>query len=1495
MHSDDLPRDSVFRHLVDNIKTDIGVSALVFHVDTETGREFKYLDAIADTTNPKGRVDGTGRARRQSRLDMQMNEARSTGVLRTRQNSVAFLDSSAGVKQVTTGHQSTIDRFGASTMFQSNTAESKEAKRRMRARKKKERLQRGEDFLREDLRMFPPVHKMLPISLLRKFDSEQTDLAPRRRARPKVLIVDGNRIHLGACQAIYTKYFEIVQCVPTADQAMDLLDHVVFDIVLIAPDLPGELSGLDLVDAIRHVEEKSRHVFRSLIIAVLTPLQSRDQALLDACFCSGMDRFLVKPAILYVHLLCDLMVGGTSSDAFRRLALETQWVSNHDAMVHVLGDDPNACSGIMRILDAVGTEEIRQREVAALMDTDTDRNLVDGLHERQRREELQRIVNATAQMKRRIVELEHDVDVLEEERARRAYNESRNLHTLLALEARLKEAERELHEKTREAQQHKSKAEDYRVDLKNLLDNGCVNAEQVAKAKKKVRHFQKIVEACEATAMSQLDASDQRKWSNYYGDAGHRSHFEVEEYVPKFATDASASWYRSELTFLGKGVDTVVRGVERTLEDLKSKVYRSIDVDTLDREALSNVIRDQLVCAGRSFANEISSLKRTVGDTVANLLLRELQFWKLLEDDEPRLLHELGLIKSYVEGLRAHLHDRSHSTQTETFLWDQQTMKDLESIAQEMMSVKEADAGLSILMEASYPRLPDGSYSAKRHAQVELFKLPVHIQQGIAASPGLQALIPLLPLVRGDVFLQEKSRRIIFGTVFDRLQHLLSTEHADKQSVLDRIRNAIRGLRGSKGAPSDAFDGESATDLGDILVGMATDAAEKIETLERMASKCSRGCSPIEIVTPSPCISGTSTPARGRPNQNSTASKKPPTPQTPVPASKASSSSSSTVQPPLKRDTASTPSKRRISNDSKQSSVASPSLPMKNSGPSKAGTSEVKHVPPVEQARSPASPYTVGLSYTPPHTQESLHIPEQGRNSVSSAASRGPEQHSLATVSEQSLELDPPQDNVLVSASISVPSNGDLEQALEAVRQLTQEVDSLYARELLWNNRVEIVTSQIGEALLQTQSEAERLLLEYLSFVQQLITGHFGVILDHHNEIQREMQNVHQGAIESVDHALESNEFRTQAHETVKIANRMQTRLSEEPLRASTPAASALNTERHEVQEPLHSLRKRSLQQRRSLFTVAVARDSDASPGGTVSLHIGNDKQSYVESSSGGKVPKPKTVETRPTPSSSSSPADLARTPSVQMSSYSRSSFSPTPPALQRNARHETDTSILNTEAPRPQPNNAAPAAHTATPQLPQPLQEDHFLPLLPGRETTLQDRTRQGVTRVFQGLLIDPVHPRDNEAESTILMTTSFQTKKTITESHRRERALADAFSRYQQPVESSAPSLSDDPPSPAKNPTNAVYKPRQAPKLQSTVAPPSPMLHVGNGLPRGPPSSNSPARCHAHRAPRDLTRIATPADPTPQKTPPAKQTSTAHSDKARSFRHEKLAELMS
>ncbi|CUF01827.1 Hypothetical protein, putative, partial [Bodo saltans] len=713
MESEELNRNSVFRPLVENIKTDIGVSALVFHVDTETGREFKYLDAISNATQPRN----GDRNRRQSRLDMQMNDARATGAFRTKHNSTAFSSEQASsAKKLTGNNHATIDRFGASTMFQPQAADSKEAKKRMRARKRKGQFQKGEDLLRDDLKMCPPVHKILPIKLLRKFDSEQPDLAPRRRARPKVLIVDGNRIILVRVMLFMRSTSRLFNVFPQPT------------------------------------------VFRSLIIAALTPVQSKDQTLLDACFCSGMDRFLVKPAIMYVHLLCDLMVGGTSSDAFRRLALETQWVSNHDAMIHVLGDDPNSCAGIMRIVDAEGTEEIRQREVAALMETDTDRHHVDGLHERQRREELQRIVNATAQMKRRILDLENEVEVLEEERARRAYTESRNLHTLLALETRLKEAEHELHEKSREAQQLRNKSEEYRIDLKNLLDNGCVNAEQVAKAKQRVRHYQKLVEASESTAMSRLDASDQRKWSNYYGDAAHRSHFEVEEYVPKFATDASASWYRSELTFLGNGVSAALQSVERAFDDMKSRMNRCMMTDSFDRDAIINVVRDQLGAANRNFATDILSLKRTVNETVASLLLRELHFWKLLEDDEPRLLREFGQITSYLESLRTHLEDRSHATQTETFPWDQQTTKDLENIAKEMMDVSSGDAGISVLMENSYPRLPDGSYNAESHAQVEVFRLPVHLQQALLDVPQLRVLNPLLPLTRGDVFTQEKSR-----------------------------------------------------------------------------------------------------------------------------------------------------------------------------------------------------------------------------------------------------------------------------------------------------------------------------------------------------------------------------------------------------------------------------------------------------------------------------------------------------------------------------------------------------------------------------------------------------------------------------------------------------------------------------------------------------------------------------------------------------------------
>lgn len=805
--------------VVEEIRTGIGVGGAMFNVDTETGKMFKFLQA------PKLQ-------RRRSRLTIQIESARATGSFSTRQTNVAHCDEqrqqvmlrqeqqrrlldsekrngadvvvlspaggavderALGQVAVSKSHQ-VLDAHSAGVAF-SGAGTSKEARKRAKMRKRKIAFAEGEAALRDDLRMFPSVHKLLPLPLLRKFDSEQPDLAQRRRARPKALIVDGNLWHLAACKIVFEKYFEVVQCVRTADQAIDLLDHVVFDIALIAPDLPGDLSGLDLVDAIRLVEQRSRHSFRTLVICALTSEQVKDATLLDTCFCSGMDRFLLKPAVLYVQLLCDLIMSGSSHDAFRRLALETQWVSRHEDIQRVFGDDATARENILAILNASGTEEIGQKEVAALIVSDSDRTLVNGLHERQRHEELNRIINATAQMKRRIADLEYEIELLEEEKSRKTYSETRNLSTLLALETRLKEAEHDLHEKAREAQQSRFKAEEYRADLKNLLDNGSVNAAKVAKANAKVAQYKRCMEANERQTMERLDIMLQSSWNNYYGEATHRSHFEIDQYVPRYATDASASWYRNEIAALVSRSDKSVETFQKSVEELRNKVYRFIDADQPDVGAIINVVRDQVSTLSRKLQSESSSLRFAVNESAANILTREIQFWKLMEDDEPRFRSQMDCIKEHLVTIKTRFYDQTKETQTETFLWDHQTSRDLNKIIVDMMSVSCGDADVAVLMERSAPYLPDGSYSPKMHAAYEIFHLPIEIQQALAESPVLQALVPLIPFIKSDIVMQERTRRVVFGAVCERLQ-LLHNEAKASVAQTKRLVDAVLAIPG---------------------------------------------------------------------------------------------------------------------------------------------------------------------------------------------------------------------------------------------------------------------------------------------------------------------------------------------------------------------------------------------------------------------------------------------------------------------------------------------------------------------------------------------------------------------------------------------------------------------------------------------------------------------------------------------------------------------------
>jgi CheY-like chemotaxis protein len=730
---------------VEEVASAIGVAAAVLAVDVECPNDFRYI-------KPAGR--------RLSRLQNQLEQARTAGSFHTRQTQTVSLDEKkallnnqpkkVGQSMFSKGYSS-VDAMSASTIF------TRRNKRTKRLRKLTDKM---ESSLRQDLQLRPKVHELLPLPVLRKFDVEQAEIAYRRRARPKVLIVDGNLIHLAACKHIFEKRFEVVQCVKSADQALDLVDHIVFDVILVALDLPGDLSGLDLVDALRHVEQQSKFAFRTLVLAMLTKEQEKDRTVLDACFCSGMDRFLMKPAVHTVHTIADLLTSGDSLDTFRRLTLETHWISNHGGMIDLLQGDIAKAKAIQAIVEEERTEERLQREAEAMMDDQGQQHAVKKLHDRQQIEDLNRIISATTQLRRQNEELRHRITELEEEKARNTAVENRNVDALVVLEKRVVAAEREIHEKNRESEHLRLEAEHHRADLKNLLDNGCINAQMVKQAKQRVASFQRRMEANEKLAMESHDTMCKRMWFNYYGNAGNRGRADVGQFVPRFAVDTAATWYRTELNQLISVVGNVMQDSANVIDQSRLTLSRFVDIEFPEVDAVCNVARDQMQLVTKRTTSDLNKLRNAVEDCVAAVLVREISFWKFFEDEERSLREELRSIKAYIADKQQKLIDASASTQTNTPTWD--------------VFLPTFDGMFRKTVEGISEKLDSDSCPPEIMEPISQFyhRLPSHIQRCANTSAVARCLLTLTPLLFDEQVYSVRVRTSAFYAVMERIIEL---------------------------------------------------------------------------------------------------------------------------------------------------------------------------------------------------------------------------------------------------------------------------------------------------------------------------------------------------------------------------------------------------------------------------------------------------------------------------------------------------------------------------------------------------------------------------------------------------------------------------------------------------------------------------------------------------------------------------------------------------
>ena len=662
-----------FPAAIEAIRSDIGVLSEAFGVPTRKGRTFKRLtlqpqtnsrlmaqaQQSRDTPGQVTTVRGNG-------LAMEYHTAKVdrrfvSGHLGIDSNSVGSIFGKT-LSAVVYGHGRTAqalvatqsESIGPSPSATAMAVAAKDVAPVPRASRRK--LQQPNDGLH------PPCHQLLPLPSLRKFDSEQPTLAFKAVARPKLLIVDSNMIHLAACKAIFDKHFELVHAVSMAEQALELLEHLHFDLALIAADLPGYMSGVDLSDTIRRIEASGRS--RMVIVGMLTKVEAADQGVVDACFIGGMDRFVLKPAILVATLLKTLLTGGSSVDVFRRLTLETQWFSRRDQVKDILVGSTDRAANAQLFAESQGTEETMQNAIAAdIEDREVQEAVVD-LHKRQRQEEYTTVLAATFHLRERIEQLEHEANGLRAQlEFRRAADEAKR-QSLLGVESRLNSLEKSLHEKSLLAAAQTELADRYREDLRTMIRDGSANAQKVAQAMEHAKKMGLCAEASERMAMGAQDSVAWRAWYNYYGDERLRS--ALHDYVPKKAKDVTASYYRDHLLHLLSAMKKQRLQVAKSVDIACATMRKfSTSKEASSPQSVANVVESQTAAMQECVAEDLSTLQDHVDAAVANIMVRELEFWRMLENDDPRLREELALLRAALVSWRSENHPVEVASQTE--------------------------------------------------------------------------------------------------------------------------------------------------------------------------------------------------------------------------------------------------------------------------------------------------------------------------------------------------------------------------------------------------------------------------------------------------------------------------------------------------------------------------------------------------------------------------------------------------------------------------------------------------------------------------------------------------------------------------------------------------------------------------------------------------------------------------------------------------------------
>ena len=525
----------------------------------------------------------------------------------------------------------------------------------------KEQQEEKDRFLR--LRKNP--HLMMPF--LRKFDTTQSSLSYRRKAVPKVLIVDDNLWHLAASKFVFEKYIQDVHVAPNGKRALELMEQHTFDMVIVDAEMPV-MDGPTMAEIVRHVESQSRESFRSLVVAMVTKEQTSDMDLMDACFLSGMDRYIIKPLLTHVSLLVGLLVVGRGTvEAFRRTALEKQWVSRLPQVKAVLRGADRSEQDRWSKVAAVDDPQIKgEKRILAIQDDEKQRAAVEDVFARQREEEMSRLNNQAASMRDRITDLEHQLEIVTHEKSKMA--ENRNEATIIALEARVRELQRQLDGS--HATNHKlgQTAHDLTIDIKNLLENGSANEKKVKAAERRSRRVHRVVEQTECRMMELEDHAASADWVNYYGQREIRNRWVP---LPTSTLDISPSWFRTDLAELRRFTKEFVETAAGRDSDLRDYLVRkSFSCQTLDalRDEISSSFDAHLI-------ESTAALRRLKSDSdalTASFLVKEVNFWKHVEYDDTTIGAQVKEIRESIERHKYVSNIADMTTQTEqTRTWSE--------------------------------------------------------------------------------------------------------------------------------------------------------------------------------------------------------------------------------------------------------------------------------------------------------------------------------------------------------------------------------------------------------------------------------------------------------------------------------------------------------------------------------------------------------------------------------------------------------------------------------------------------------------------------------------------------------------------------------------------------------------------------------------------------------------------------------------------------------